>query len=385
MGHGMEGFWLSDQEKIDWIRLVRTETIGPVTFHELIKVFGSAGAALEAIPDLRARGGVKQSYAVHPRDLAEREWEATKKAGAQILAFPETSYPPLLKHIAAPPPLLFVKGDPQLAAGDTVAIVGSRNASAAGRKFTADLARGLGGAGVVVVSGLARGIDTAAHEIALPTGTIGVIAGGIDIVYPPENAALHDAIAARGLLLTECPPGFAPRGQDFPRRNRIISGISSGVIVVEAAKKSGSLITARQALEQGRDVFAVPGHPLDPRASGTNSLLKSGAHIATSADDVLTELFGSYPPAQNWRESSHELDWLEPANQSSPSENLGNSHQKILTSLSFAPIHPDTLLQETGLHPRSLAIALLELDLAGRIERHRDQRISLKAIEFQDI
>ncbi len=376
--HDMGTGRLSDREKLDWIRLIRTDAIGPVTFHELIGHFGSAGTALEAVPELSRRGGRQQPRSICPLELAEAEWEAAERTGARIIAWPEADYPPLLRHISAPPPLLFARGDPALAARDLMAIVGSRNASAIGRQFAAELARELGPAGVMVVSGLARGIDTAAHEAALPTGTIAVIAGGIDYVYPPENGALHEAIAAYGLLLTECPPGFAPRGQDFPRRNRIISGVSSGVIVVEAAKKSGSLITARLALEQGREVFAVPGHPLDPRAAGTNGLIKAGAHLVTSADDVLTELFSGFRRKARWEEAparTEQLPTVRPAAEIRPAT---GDRENLLAALSFTPTHPDILLRQTGLSPRSLTVALLELDLAGRIERHRDERISLK-------
>jgi DNA processing protein len=369
---------LSDAEKLDWIRLIRTEAIGPITFHELIGVFGDAKAALEAIPELSRRGGTRNACQIYPLELAEREWEAADKLGAQILAFTETDYPPLLKHIAAPPPLLYAKGYPEIASRKTVGMVGSRNASAAGLQITSEIARGLGSAGAVVISGLARGIDTAAHEAALPTGTIGVIAGGIDIVYPPENTALHDAIAERGLLLTECPPGFAPRGQDFPRRNRIVSGLSSGVVIIEAARKSGSLITARLALEQGREVFAVPGHPLDPRANGTNGLIKGGACLVTCAEDVLVELFGSYG-SPCYRQSAYQkADGWSPGQTDLFRESGNGERARILNSLSYTPIHPDVLLSQTGVSARELSVALLELDLAGRIERHRDQRISLK-------
>jgi DNA processing protein len=265
-----------------------------------------------------------------------------------------------------------------LAARETVAVVGSRNASAIGRQFTADLVRELGAAGLVIASGLARGIDTCAHHAALASGTIAAIAGGIDMVYPPENARLHDAIAENGLLLSENPPGFAPRGQDFPRRNRIISGVSSGVVVIEAARTSGSLITARLAREQGREVFAVPGHPLDPRASGTNGLIKAGAHLVTCADDILGELgspfrSGPHSTERSERAVSHTSKATGTIDQ--PSE---KDHERILAALSLTPIHPDMLLRHTGLSARSLTVALLELGLTGRIERHDDQRISLK-------
>ncbi len=372
---------LGDEEKLAWIRLIRTETIGPITFHELIAHLGSASAALEALPELSRRAGTGEARRPYPKELAEREWEAAAAAGARILALPEADYPPLLKQIAAPPPILYAKGRPELGAMNTVAVVGSRNASAVGRQFASAIARDLGQAGVVVSSGLARGIDTAAHEAALASGTIAVVAGGIDIIYPPENVVLQNAIGERGLLISECPPGFAPRGQDFPRRNRIISGVSSGVIVVEAAQKSGSLITARLALEQNREVFAVPGHPLDPRASGTNGLIRSGAHLVTSAEDVLTELFPAARRTPLWREPCNAAAWIyaEPECPTAAAEPAGRNRETILSLLSFAPVHLDTLLRQSGLSARSLAVALLELDLAGRIDRHDDQRISLKA------
>ncbi len=381
-GEDTETVTLSDREKIDWIRLIRTETIGPVTFHELISHFGNAAAALEAIPELSRRGGIRQARRICPREEAEQEWEAAERAGAAILALGEAAYPPLLAHIPASPPLLYARGDPGLAARNTVAIVGSRNASAAGRHFTQDLARDLGAAGIVIVSGLARGIDTSAHEAALATGTVAVIAGGIDYIYPPENAALHEAIATRGLLISESPPGFVPRGQDFPRRNRIISGVASGVVVVEAAKKSGSLITARLALEQGREVFAVPGHPLDLRAIGTNGLIKAGAHLATCAEDVASELFAGFGAAAQWRQSPQQASLALPMDYRS-GEPDSKDRETILAALSFAPVHPDNLLRQTGVSVRSLTVALLELDLAGRIERHADERVSLRPAAVQ--
>jgi DNA processing protein len=368
---------LSEAERLDWVRLIRTETIGPVTFHELIGHFGSAGAAIDAIPELCRRGGAGQPRRIAPPEEAERELDAAARAKARLVLFADDEYPPLLKHIPAPPPLLYIRGNPELAARGVVALVGSRDASAAGRQFTADLARDLGTAGIVIASGLARGIDTAAHAASLATGTIAAIAGGIDIIYPPENRQLHEAIAERGLLITECPPGFTPRGQDFPRRNRIISGVSSAVAIIEAATRSGSLITARLALEQGREVFAVPGHPLDPRAAGTNGLIKGGANVLTSADDILAELSSGLRLGSHYSEASH--DMLFPLSAGHPPEALSKgNHDQILAALSFTPIRTDVLLRQTGLSPRHLAVALLELDLAGRIERHRDERVSLK-------
>jgi DNA processing protein len=345
--------------------------------------FGSASAALEAIPELARRSGSRAARRICTLAEAEREFEAARKAGARILAFVESDYPALLKHIPAPPPLIFARGEPALAARETVAVVGSRNASAVGRQFTAGLVRELGAAGLVIASGLARGIDTSAHHAALANGTIAAIAGGIDIAYPPENARLQEAIAENGLLLSENPPGFAPRGQDFPRRNRIISGVSSGVVVVEAARKSGSLITARLALEQGREVFAVPGHPLDPRASGTNGLIKGGAHLVTCADDILGELGSPFRCGPRWSESHDRAEWHASQATETIDQPSEKDHERILAALSLTPIHPDMLLRQTGLSARSLSVALLELGLTGRIERHDDQSISLKPVAMR--
>lgn len=370
---------LSDEEKLDWIRLIRTDSIGPATFHDLLTHFGTAAAAIDALPGLSLRGGLREPRQVVSRAAAKAEWEAAERVGAQILAMPDPGYPPLLRHIHAPPPILFVRGKPVLTTERTVAIVGSRHASAIGRQLACNMAEEFGRAGITVASGLARGIDTAAHQAALPTGTVAIIAGGIDMIYPPENAALHEAIAEKGLLLCENPPGAVPRGQDFPRRNRIISGISSGVIVVEAAKKSGSLITARLAGEQGRDVFAVPGHPLDPRAAGTNGLIRNGAHLTTSADDVMTELFSGLamqPTSFNNGFRNPFSDYTA-CNASATSEEA--AQKIVLDALSYTPVHPDVLLRQTGLSSRSLTVALLELDLAGYIERHSNEYISLKA------
>jgi DNA processing protein len=294
------------------------------------------------------------------------------------VAVPEADYPPMLRHIHAPPPLLFLKGNPAIAACPTVAIVGSRSASAAGRQFANLLARDLGAEGVAVASGLARGIDTAAHEGALATGTIAVLAGGTDIVYPPENAELHAAIAERGLILSECPMGFMPRGQDFPRRNRLISGVSSGVVIVEAAQRSGSLITARMALEQNREVFAVPGHPLDPRAIGTNGLIKAGACLVASAADIIEVISPTLTPRSGLSEAYQAAAPDCPADALAITDLLPQERTVVLEALSFAPIAVDILVRQTGLASRRVAIALLELDLAGRVERHGQHSVSLR-------
>jgi len=278
---------LDDAQRLACLRLIRSENVGPVTFRALINHFGGAQAALEALPEVARQGGRRRPVRICPRDVAEAELAVAATAGAVPLFTIEPGYPTLLAHVDVPPPLLYVKGRVDLLNRQTIGIVGSRDASAAGHKIARDLARGLGEAGWVVASGLARGIDAAAHLAALATGTVAVLAGGIDVVYPPEHADLQARIGAEGCLVCEQPPGFSPRGQDFPRRNRIISGISSGVVVVEAAKRSGTLITARFAGEQGRDVFAVPGHPLDPRAEGTNQLIKDGAILVTDVEDIL--------------------------------------------------------------------------------------------------
>lgn len=370
---------LSDEERRDWLRLIRTENIGPVSFHQLLAHFGSAAAALDAIPELRRRGGALRPGRLPSAREAESEMRSAGKAGVRIAALPDADYPALLRQIEAPPPVVFMKGEAALAARPGIAVVGSRAASGAGRQFAHTLAGDLGAAGVTVVSGLARGIDTAAHNGALATGTIAVLAGGIDIVYPPENAELHAAIAANGLLLSECPLRFPPRSQDFPRRNRIVSGLSLGVVVIEAAQRSGSLITARMALEQNREVFAVPGHPLDPRAIGTNELIKAGATLVTGAQDVLDVLLPHF--AALGRGLREDRQAAAPDCLAMPSDAptlQPEDRAVILEALSMTPISSDALIRLTGLNSRQVAIALLELDIAGRIERHGSQLVTLR-------
>jgi DNA processing protein len=252
---------LDSAQRLACLRLIRSDNVGPVTFRALINHFGGAEAALDALPDLSRRGG-RANIRICPRDQAEAELEAAEAIGAQPLFTIEPGYPPALAAIEAPPPLLYIKGNAGHLVRPMVAIVGARNGSAAGQKLARHFAARLGAAGFVIASGLARGIDGAAHGAALETGTVAVLAGGPDNIYPPEHADLQRAIAEKGCLVSENPPGFMPRAQDFPRRNRIISGIALGVLIVEAARRSGTLITARMALEQGREVFAVPGHPL---------------------------------------------------------------------------------------------------------------------------
>ena len=280
---------MHDSERRAWLRLARTENVGPVTFRNLIARFGTASAALEELPRLAARGGGKNFILADESDAA-REIDALAKRGGRLIASCEPDYPHGLKALEAPPPAISVLGHPHLLQKEMIAIVGARNASALARKFADTLSRELGFAGLVVVSGLARGIDTSAHEAALAVGTVAVLAGGVDIIYPPENEKLYAAIQNQGVILSEMRLGEAPQARQFPRRNRIISGLARGVVVVEAAEKSGSLITAQCALDQGREIFAVPGSPLDPRARGANRLIKEGATLTESAEDILSVL-----------------------------------------------------------------------------------------------
>jgi DNA processing protein len=367
---------LDEPERIACLRLIRSDNVGPVTFRELIGHFGTAAAALEALPDLARRGGRMRAARVYSKSAAEAELDAARRLGAEPLFTIEPGYPRALAATDAPPPMIYVKGSPLLLARPAVAIVGSRQASAAGTKLARLFASDIGRAGHAVVSGLARGIDAAAHEASLETGTIAVLAGGIDNVYPPENAALHRAIAEQGVLLTEQPPGFEPRAKDFPRRNRLISGLSLAVLVIEAARRSGTLITARFAAEQGREVFAVPGHPLDPRAEGTNQLLKNGATIATEPSDIL----GALEPLTQKR--PHGLTEVStgstprPLTATPPPPVTGKARDLVLAALGPQPIDVDEVVRSTGLGAREVRIVLMELDLAGRVERHGAQLVS---------
>src|SRR5580698_1114657 len=279
---------LTDAERIDWLRLIRSDNVGPRTFRSLINHFGSARAALERLPELARRGGAQRPGRICSEDDARAEIAVGKRMGVSLVAPGEAGYPPRLAMLDDAPPLLGIRGALDVLMRPVIAIVGSRNASGAGLKFAGQLARDLGEAGFVIVSGLARGIDQAAHPATIPSGTVAVLAGGHDKIYPPEHEDLLAAIMeAEGAAISEMPLGHVPRARDFPRRNRLISGVALGVVVVEAAHRSGSLITARIAAEQGREVFAVPGSPLDPRAAGTNDLIKQGATLTTEASDVI--------------------------------------------------------------------------------------------------
>lgn len=363
---------LSDAERIDWLRLLRSEGVGPVTFFHLLRFYGGAAKALAALPELARRSGRKGALRIGTEKDAARELAAVKRAGAELLAWLEPAYPVPLAAIEDAPPFVTVRGNAALLTQRNVAVVGARNASANGRAFAETIARDLGRAGFVVASGLARGIDAAAHKGALGTGTVAVLAGGIDICYPPEHRALYDAVAEQGALVAELPPGTEPLARHFPRRNRIISGVSEGVVVVEAALRSGSLITARLAGEQGREVFAVPGSPLDPRCHGSNNLIRQGAALTENADDVLRGLGERRIAATPAALAEPGLDPLAP-----PAESDSDKARTLLIErLSPSPTAVDELVRQTELPPALVASALLELELAGRIERHPGNRVA---------
>lgn len=371
---------LDEEERLDRLRLIRTETIGPITFARLIARFGSARAALDALPRVAASAGRKGPLKPPPRAAMEEEIERGRRAGAELIAKGEPDYPALLAEIPDAPPLIYGRGAPALADRPCVAVIGARNASLAGKTMARQLAEGLGRAGIVVVSGLARGIDGAAHETALKTGTIAVIAGGIDDIYPPEHAALQERIASEGFLLTEQKPGWRPTARDFPRRNRLISGLSRGVVIVEAAAQSGTLVTARFALEQGREVFAVPGSPLDPRCQGANRLIRDGATLVETAQDILDGLAAQIRGA---REPARDLfSWAEagPIGEPDP-EAVRALRAQVLEALSFTPTHRDALLRDIDAPAGLVVDALIDLVLAGEAEEHSGGRFSLRARE----
>jgi len=368
---------LNPSERLDWLRLIRTENVGPVTFYQLLRRFGSAAAALETLPGLAARGGRGVGLALFPRAAAERELASLDEHGATLIAWGEPDYPATLAATDDAPPLLAVKGDAALLGRRAVAIVGARNASANGRRLARDLASELGRHGLVVASGLARGIDAAAHLGALPTGTIAVLAGGIDIVYPPEHQELYEAIAAQGAVVAEPAFGTVPQARHFPRRNRIISGLSLGIVVVEAASRSGSLITARFALDQGREVFAVPGSPLDPRCRGTNDLIRNGATLTESVDDILPQLPGGFDAPAGDRAAARLTPSWAPAAAPGGGEARDSAQDQIVERLGPTPVAVDELVRQCHVSPATVVTILLELELAGRLERHPGNQVSL--------
>jgi DNA processing protein len=391
---------LTDEQRLDWLRLIRSENVGPRTFRALINQFGGASAALDALPDLARKGG-RLLLKVTSRAEAEKEMAAAARLGVRFVAMGEPDYPKTLKAVDTAPPLIGVRGSTEVLSRPCVAMVGSRNASASGLTFTERLSRQLGESGYVVVSGLARGIDTRAHRATLGTGTVAVLAGGHDKIYPSENEPLLRAIIENGgAIVSEMPMGWEPRGRDFPRRNRIVSGLSYGVVVVEAARRSGSLITARFALEQGREVFAVPGSPLDPRAEGTNDLIRDGANLCAEINHVTSVLepliatgsrldMSAEEPQRlvGTEELWDELDLPDvpraPKGTFMPDSGLpeeaGEGDADLIQMLGPSPISIDDLVRQSGLSIRSVQMTLLELEIAGRLERHGGNAVSLIA------
>jgi DNA processing protein len=370
-----QGVRLTDEQRLDWLRLIRSPNVGPRTFRTLVNHFGGARAALEALPSLARRGGAGGATQVCSRADAEREIAAAEKLGVALVALGEPGYPPRLQMIDDAPPLVAIRGQAAAFALPMVAVVGSRNASGAGMKFTQRIARELGEAGFAVVSGLARGIDAAAHRASLATGTIAVLAGGHDRVYPAEHMELLDDILSAGAALSEMPLGWEPRGRDFPRRNRLISGLSLGVVIVEAAKRSGSLITARFALEQGREVFAVPGAPLDPRAEGTNGLIKQGATPVTETSDIVTVL----QPIMEQRNVPRQEAEPQPAEGGffEGTDPAPDERTRVLALLGPTAVLIDDLVRLSKSSPSVVRMVLLELEIAGRLERHGGGLVSL--------
>ncbi len=364
---------LTDEQRLDWLRLIRSDNVGPRTFRDLVNHYGGARAALDALPALARRGGAAAPGRICPLAEAEAELKAARAQGIEFVALGEPDYPPRLQMIDDPPPLLAVQGERAVLARPLIAIVGSRNASAAGMKFAERLARDLGAAGFVTVSGLARGIDAAAHRASLATGTVAVLAGGHERIYPADHVDLLRDILADGAAVSEMPLAWEPRARDFPRRNRLISGLSVGVVIVEAARRSGSLITARMAGEQGREVFAVPGSPLDPRAEGTNGLLKQGAIMVTEASDVINAvepILGRAIEPPPVEEPAHET----PAHDSEPA---ADERSRIIALLGPAPASLDDLVRLSRTSPAIVRTVLLELEIAGRLERHGGGLVSL--------
>lgn len=361
-------------EKRDWLRLIRSENVGPSTFHRLMRHYGSAETALEMLPELSRRGGGKGVRIASPADIDE-EIERLEAMGGHLIAIGEDAYPAHLSHIDGPPPLLSLRGTRDAIKHENMlAIVGARNASLTGRKVAGEIARGLGEAGFTVVSGLARGIDGAAHQATLKTGTVAVFAGGIDVLYPPQHEALlADIINLGGAAISEMPLGWRPRARDFPRRNRLISGVSRGIILIEAARASGSLHTARFAVEQNREVFVVPGSPLDPRSEGGNRLIREGATLVGTAEDVLESLGNGrniIRPAQ--------LGFFSEETSSEEFAPLDDTERgRIISALGPTPADADEIAQFTGLPTRAINVVILELEIAGRLERHSGGKISL--------
>ncbi len=367
----------SPEEQLNWLRLARSENVGPVTFRRLMNRYTSAEAALAALPHLAGRGG-KRAYAACPAAIAEAEMEAAARYGARMLPLGAKDYPAQLAGIYDPPPLLWLVGRTEALHRPAVALIGARNASALGLRMARKLARELGEAGYLIVSGLARGIDAAAHKAAIETGTAGVLAGGVDVLYPPENAELAESMTEHGARVSEQVMGLQPQGRHFPRRNRIVSGLCKGVVVVEAAERSGTLITARCALEQGREAMAAPGHPLDPRAGGCNALIRQGAALVSSAEDVMEAL--AQPRIVDLCEDAE--PYLPPEGAADPVVAPEDLAQMLAELLSAGPVDLDELSRLTDAPAHAVSAAVLELELAGRAERRPGGMVARAAEAF---
>ena len=362
---------LTDAQRIDWLRLIRSDHVGPRTFKSLIRHTGNAAAALQALPDLARRGGAGGPARICSHDDAMREIDSAQRIGVRFVAAGEEGYPPRLATIDDAPPLLAVRGSTDALMSAMIAIVGSRNASAAGMKFAQALARDLAAAGFIIISGLARGIDQAAHRASVESGTVAVLAGGHNRIYPPEHENLLSSIVSgTGAAISEMPLDHGPRAADFPRRNRLISGASAGVVIIEAAHRSGSLITARMAGEQGREVFAVPGSPLDPRSAGANDLIKQGAALVTSADDIISVV---NPILRRPIETPLE----EPGTSGFGGDTDEAERDRIVSLLGPTPVSIDDLIRLSGAAASTVRVVLLELELAGRLERHGGGLVAL--------
>ncbi len=369
----MQSIHLSDAERLARLRLIRSENVGPVTFRQLITRFGSAEEALLMLPMFARRGGLARQITIYSQTAAQAELQAAARIGAALLFWGETGYPEALAAVEDAPPLLFLRGHAHLLQKPMVAIVGSRNASTIGRKIAGQIAQDLGKAGYTVVSGLARGIDGAAHAASLATGTAAILAGGVDVIYPREHDALYEHILNAGVLVSEIPLGTEPQARHFPRRNRIISGLCRGVVVVEANLKSGSLITASYALAQGREVFAVPGSPLDPRAQGANQLLREGATVTESAADVLAVLASLDQRRIREPAPSYVTGPVAEATES----DLADARAIALNLLNPVGVSVDDLIRSANLQPSVILTIILELELAGRVERQPGNKVAL--------
>lgn len=366
------GVVLTEAMRLAWLRLIRSENVGPATFRDLINRYGTAAAALEALPELAARGG--RRIVVCGEAAAAEEMARAEKLGARFVCLGEPDYPQHLRSVEYAPPVLAVMGDAACFDRPALAIVGARNASLSGIKLTRMFATGVGEAGYVVVSGLARGIDAAAHDAALHTGTIGVFAGGLDRPYPQENRPLMRRIVdTGGALVSEMPFGWTARAIDFPRRNRLVAGLALGLLVVEAALRSGSLISARLAGELGRLVFAVPGSPLDPRAAGANRLIRDGAILACDASDILEAL----SPLAGHDTAPEDGTLDEPASDGGRDEPSRSERERIVECLGPTPVAIDEIIAHIGASAGAVQLVILELDLAGRLERHPGGMVSL--------